>query len=49
MSSLVGVLAIGLMVVVLAIAVFSLIVTATIPIGRYLTKRAERRTARDPA
>ncbi len=41
--SVVGAFAIGLMVVVLAIAVFSLVVLAIIPIGRYL----ERRTLRD--
>ena len=42
MSGLISVFAIGLMVIVLAIAVFSLVVLAIIPIGRYLERRNER-------
>jgi len=45
-GQLVGVFAVGLMVLVLAIAVFSLFVTATIPIGRFVQRRRER-SARD--
>lgn len=39
MGALVGFLAIALMVIVLIIAVGSLIVAATIPIGRFLERR----------
>ena len=35
------------MVIVLLIAIFSLFVVATIPIGRYLEKRADRATESD--
>ncbi len=42
MSDVLGVLAIGLMVGVLAIAIFSLVVLIIIPIGRFLEKRASR-------
>jgi len=42
MSSLLGILAIGLMVMVLIIAAGSLIVVATIPIGRWLERRRSR-------
>ena len=42
MSGVVSAVAIGLMVIVLLIAVFSLIVLVIIPIGRFLSKRAER-------
>ncbi len=45
--SIVGVFAIGLMVIVLAIAIFSLVVLAIIPIGRFLEKRAMRQSEDD--
>ena len=41
MSTAVGVFAIGLMVIVLLIAIFSLVVVASIPIGRLLQRRRE--------
>ena len=48
MSALLGFFAIGLMVIVLAIAIFSLAVVVIIPIGRYLEKRGSR-AAEDPS
>lgn len=42
MSGVIGAFALGLMVIVLLIAIFSLIVLVIIPIGRFLTKRAEQ-------
>ncbi len=42
MAEVVGAIALGLIVIVFFIAVFSLIVLAIIPIGRYLERRAER-------
>lgn len=47
MGAVVSAFAIGLMVIVLLIAIFSLFVVATIPIGRYLEKRADRATESD--
>jgi hypothetical protein len=41
MSSVIGVLAIGLMVVVLVIAVASLVIVAIIPIARFLENRQD--------
>ncbi len=41
MSTAVGAFAIGLMVIVLIIAIFSLMVVASIPIGRFLQRRRE--------
>lgn len=41
-GQLVGAFAIGLMVLVLLIAVFSLFVTATIPLGRFVQRRRDR-------
>lgn len=43
MSGVVGALAIGLMVIVLLIAIFSLVVLVIIPIGRFFERRAERK------
>ncbi len=45
MSSAIGVFAIGLMVVVLLIAVFSLLVVASIPIGRLVQRRRDAANA----
>ena len=42
MSGIIGVFAIGLMVIVLFIAIFSLAVLVIIPIGRFLERRDER-------
>ena len=42
MASLVGVLAIGLIIIVFFIALFSLAVLVIIPIGKYLERRHER-------
>ena len=39
MSSVIGIIAIGLMLVVLGIAVFSLAVLVIIPIGKFIEKR----------
>ena len=41
MSFVVGAFAIGLMVIVLIIAIFSLLVVASIPVGRFLQRRRE--------
>lgn len=41
MSTAVGVFAIGLMVIVLAIAIFSLLVVASIPVGRFMQRRRD--------
>ncbi len=41
MSSVIGVLAIGLMIVVLVIAAGSLVVVAIIPIARFLERRQQ--------
>ncbi len=48
MSGAVGAFALGLMVIVLLIAIFSLIVLAIIPLGRFLERRAQRRDNDDP-
>ncbi len=42
MSSLIGILAIGLMVIVLLIAMASLVVLAIIPIARFLENRQDK-------
>ena len=47
MSTAIGVFAIGLMVIVLTIAVFSLLVAASIPIGRMIQRRREATGDRD--
>lgn len=49
MSGLVGIFAIGLMVIVLLIAIFSLAVVVIIPIGRFLERRHERALEDPPA
>jgi len=41
MNTVIQVFAIGLMVIVLFIAIFSLIVAATIPIGRFIQRRRD--------
>lgn len=41
MSAILGVLAIGLMVMVLIIAAGSLVIAATIPLGKWLERRRE--------
>lgn len=47
--SFVGLLAIGLMVIVLIIAAASLVIVATIPLGSWLQKRRDARTNSDPS
>jgi len=42
MSSIIGIVAIGLMVIVLVIAAGSLIVVATIPVARFVEKLRDR-------
>jgi hypothetical protein len=42
MSSVIGIFAIGLMVIVLVIAIASLVVVAIIPIARYLENRQDK-------
>ena len=47
LAAIISAFAIGLMVIVLLIAIFSLFVLATIPVGRFMEKRAERATESD--
>lgn len=49
MSTAIGVFAIGLMVIVLIIAIFSLVVAASIPVGRVLQRRREATRDPDPS
>ena len=47
MSTIIGIFAIGLMVVVLLIAIFSLVMLVIIPVGRFFERRSEQSQTND--